>query len=111
MVKRRIKDSEVQAFTDAADRPATEMDEDAPRGRKRGGTDVLLPLNQYEKKMVAAAAKRSRRSVASFIRNATLDAAIRVLDEPSASTPVDTNLKNKENTNDYLTGKPERRLR
>lgn len=62
---------------------------DAPRGKKKGGADLLIPLNHYEKQMIAAGAKLGRRSVSAFIRNAALDEAIKQIEKNNQSTQVD----------------------
>jgi len=80
MVKKRVRNSEVEKFGNAADLTPEEMNEDAPRGKKRGGKDVLLPLNTYEDKMISSAAKSSKRSVSAFIRIAAVEKACSEMD-------------------------------
>lgn len=83
-------ESDVQAFANAADRPAPSSDPTAPRGKKRGGKDVLLPMNEYEHGMIQAAARQEQRSVSAFIRLAAVEKALATVDhEQDRQAPDD----------------------
>lgn len=81
MVKVRStpKNQKIEKFADEADGPA--HDTSAPRGKKRGGADMLLPMNAFEYQLLKKAATKDNRSLAGFIRAAAINEAKNILDE------------------------------
>jgi len=62
-----------------ADKPAIDLSVGAPRGKRRGGADTLLPLNSFERGQIKQACEKENRSFSSFIRLAALEKAKSVL--------------------------------
>lgn len=83
MVKKREKslDKKIEDFGNAADKDDDSLDPNAPRGKKNGGTDKLIPFNTYEDNLVVEAAADEGRTVVGFIRNAAVKAAKEVVSQ------------------------------
>ena len=78
-VRSTSKDKQIAEFAAKADQSA--FDPAAPRGKKRGGADVLLPMNAYESQLLKKASTKDNRSLAGFIRAAAIKEANNILAE------------------------------
>ncbi|MEJ1358041.1 MAG: hypothetical protein RPV21_01945 [Candidatus Sedimenticola sp. (ex Thyasira tokunagai)] len=80
--KRERKHDKIEAFAAGADHPDQDLSVSAPRGKKKGGNNINLPLNAYEDNLVVRGAKADGgRSILGFVRLAAIERAKKLLNE------------------------------
>ena len=85
MVKKRSTSEDVEKqiteFGNEADSKGSNLNTHARRGKRNGGADRLITLNEFEDQLIAEAAKNDNRTVLGFIRHAAISQAKSIVEE------------------------------